>query len=82
MVMQGIDLSRIEQFVALHYRPLFHFAERLCGNPAEAMVMTQRTFRLASDFSRTLPVPANFRAWLFAILFHRFLEGRPRSDGA
>jgi DNA-directed RNA polymerase specialized sigma24 family protein len=82
MAMRTTDLSRIEKLVELYYLPLFRFAERLCGSPAGAMVLTQRTFHLAFNLSRTLPVPANVRAWLFAILFHKFLEDRPRIHGA
>ena len=82
MAMRTNDLSRIEKLVELYYQPLFRFAERLCGSPVGAMVLTQRTFRLAFDFSRTLPVPINNRAWLFAILLNKFLEGRLRSHNA
>lgn len=82
VVMQPAALSGIETLVELHYRPLFRFAERLCANPAEAIILTRRTFRLALDRSRDLPVPANVRAWLLSILFHEFLEARPRIRGA
>ncbi|HYV28498.1 MAG TPA: hypothetical protein VFA77_13260 [Candidatus Eisenbacteria bacterium] len=79
--MRNTDLSRIEKLMELHYPTLFRFAERLCGSPAEAMVLTQRTFRLAFDFSLALPVPVNNRAWLFAILFDKFLEGHRAYTG-
>jgi DNA-directed RNA polymerase specialized sigma24 family protein len=82
MVMQTTVLAPIEKLVELYYIPLFGLAMLLCGNPAKAMVLTQRTFRLAFDFSRTLPVPTNVRAWLFAILFNKFLEGIPRAHRA
>jgi DNA-directed RNA polymerase specialized sigma24 family protein len=78
MVMQTTVLAPIEKLVELYYLPLFSLAMLLYGNPAKAMVLTQSTFRLALDFSRTLPVPTNVRAWLFAILFNKFLEGIPR----
>lgn len=42
------------------------------------MLLTQRTFKLALDRSQNLPVPANVRAWLFSLLFHKYLESRPR----
>ena len=74
--MKNNELSRIEKLLELHYPSLFRFAELLCGSPALAMALTQRTFREAFEHSRTLPVPRNNRAWLFAILFHRFLEDR------
>ncbi len=82
IIMQTAALSEIETLVELHYRSLFCFAERLCPNPAEAMLLTQRTLLLALDRSRDLPVPANVRAWLLSILFHEFLETRARIRGA
>ena len=80
--MQTTLLVPIEKLMELYYLPLFGVAMLLCGNPAKAMVLTQCTFRLAFDFSRDLPVPANVRAWLFAILFNKFLEGIPRAQRA
>lgn len=80
--MQDNDPSRINVLLKLYYRPLFRFAMRLCSSPAVAMALTQRTFRQAFDFSRTLPVPKNTRAWLFTILFYQFLETRPRAHRA
>ena len=82
MVMQTTLLAPIEKLMELYYLPLFGLAMLLCGNPAKAMVLTQCTFRLAFDVSRTLPVPANVRAWLFTILFSKFLEGLPRAQRA
>jgi DNA-directed RNA polymerase specialized sigma24 family protein len=75
-------LSQIEKLVELYYQPLFRFAARLCGSPAEAMTLTQATFRLAFDYTRTLPVPTDNRAWLSAILFNKFLADRTRLRGA
>ena len=76
--MRTTNLIPIEQLVEEYYLPLFRFAARLCDSPANALILTQRTFRLAFDRSLTLPVPANSRAWLFAILFSKFLVSRPR----
>lgn len=80
--MQKKNPTRFDVLLKLYYRPLFHFALRLCSSPAAAMALTQRTFRQAFDFSRTLPVPENTRAWLFTILFYQFLETRPRTHRA
>ena len=71
--MKTTELSRIEKLEKKYYRPLFQFAEDLCGDPVKAMVLTQRTFRLAFDYSRNFPVPANKQAWLSTLLFDRFL---------
>jgi DNA-directed RNA polymerase specialized sigma24 family protein len=80
--MQTAAQSPIEQFVDRYYLPVFRFATRLCDDPAFALTLTDRTFRAALERGRSLPVPANVRAWLFSILFHKFLEGRPRSRRA
>jgi len=76
--MQTTAQSSIEKLVELYYRPVFRFAARLCGDPVRAMLLTQRTFRAALERSRTLPVPANARAWLYTLVFHKFLEARLR----
>ena len=80
--MKSKEATRIEKLVESYYPALFRFARRLCGSPAEAMTLTQRTFREAFDNSRELPVPANRRSWLYAILFHKFLETRPELRAA
>ena len=80
--MKTTELSKIEKLVELYYQPLFRFAVRLCGSPVKALEMTQRTFNLALDRSQSLPVPSNVRAWLFAILFHDFLEHRQQTRRA
>jgi len=72
----------IEKHLKRYYPALFHSAMLLHGNPAKAMLLTQQTFRLAVELSRALPIPANIRAWLFAILFHHFLETIPRGRRA
>ena len=76
--MRTTGMPRFDKLVELHYPSLFHFAARLCSSPENALELTQRTFHVALDRSRDLPVPTNVRAWLFAILFHEYLERRPR----
>ena len=73
--------SQIEKLVEAYYPALFGFAKRLCGNPTVAMELTQRTFREAFEHGNFLPVPHNNRAWLFAILFSRFLNDRQHGHG-
>ena len=76
--MQTTARSRIEKRLAHQWQSLFRFAKCLCGRPEKAMLLTERTLRLALDRSRSMPVPVNVRAWLISILFHQFLEARPR----
>ncbi|MGC3958573.1 MAG: hypothetical protein QM813_11710 [Verrucomicrobiota bacterium] len=75
--MRTINPAQIESRLEIYYLPLFRFAERLCGSPTRAILLTQRTVKLALDRSQNLPVPANVRAWLFTLLFRQFLESRP-----
>lgn len=77
--MRNTEPTQIETLVEHYYQPLFRFAATLCGSPGRAMILTQRTFVLALDRSRSLPVPSNVGAWLFAILFSNFLADRSRS---
>ena len=70
----------IEKLVEAYYQPLFRFAARLCGSPAQALILTQRTFRLALERSRNLPTPNNRRAWLFTILFAKYLAERRQTN--
>lgn len=77
--MKNAIFPGFEKLMELYYMPLFRSAVRLCGSPVAAMVYTQRTFQLAYHRSRDLPVPANIRAWLFAILLHQFLEKHSRA---
>jgi len=80
--MQTAVQSPVQQFVDLYYLPVFRFAVRLCDDPANALALTDRTFRVALERRCSLPVPANVRAWLLSILFHKFLESRERSRRA
>lgn len=72
------QMDQFNQFIDRYYQPLFRFAAELCGSPARAMLLTQRTFRQAFERDHSFPVPGNVRAWLFTILFHHFLENRSR----
>ena len=80
--MRTINPTQIENRLENYYLPLFHFAERLCGSPTRAILLTQRTVKLALDRSQNLPVPTNMRAWLFTLLFRQFLETRPHHQHA
>jgi DNA-directed RNA polymerase specialized sigma24 family protein len=77
LAMKKNPVCHIEKLMKLYYQPLFRLALSLSGDPVWAMTLTQRTFSLAFELSRTLPVPANVRAWLFAILFNNFLQSFP-----
>lgn len=80
--MRIINPAQIESRLEIYYLPLFRFAERLCGSPTRAILLTQRTVKLALDRSQNLPVPKNLRAWLFTLLFRQFLASRPTQHHA
>ena len=77
--MNKTALSRIEKLEELYYQRLFRFANRLCGSPARAMALTQRTFRQAFEYTASLPVPSDSQSWLASILFNQFLADRQRN---
>jgi len=76
--MKPKDQSTTEKLVEFYYQPVFGFAARLCGSPERAIFLTLQTFRVAVERSQNLPVPTNVRGWLITILFHQFLQARPR----
>lgn len=73
--MKSANPTRIDKLVERYYKPVFRFAAQLCGNPGQAMVLTQRTFQRAWRQNRGRPLPANTRTWLFTLLFQDFIEG-------
>jgi len=78
--MQTVARCPIETFLRLYYKPLFHFAAQLCGDPVHALLLTQRAFRTVMDRSRSLPIPTNVRAWMFSIVFYEFIQTRARAQ--
>ncbi len=77
--MQTTNPINTNMLIELHYQTLFRFAARLCGSPETALSLTQRTLRKAVDRSRSLPIPARVRQWLFTLLFSEFLQTRRRA---
>lgn len=78
--MQTTARPQIEKLLAAHYLSVFRVAYRLCASPESAETLTDYTLRLALERSRSLPVPADVRAWLLSILLHEFLEARTASS--
>src|SRR5512144_3273734 len=74
--MQTTARSQIEKLLAVHYLSVFRVANHLCASPERAEILTEHTLRLALERSRSLPAPADVRAWLLSILFHDFFEAR------
>jgi DNA-directed RNA polymerase specialized sigma24 family protein len=79
--MKTDEYSRIEPLLR-HYEPLMRFATQLCNSPAKAMLLTQRTLRMAFERSRSAAAPGNIRGWLLSLLLQNFVESHPRTRGA
>ncbi|HVY71908.1 MAG TPA: RNA polymerase sigma factor [Verrucomicrobiae bacterium] len=65
-----------ENLVELYYKPLFHFAVKLCGTPDAALDLTQQAFYQALRRFGQLRERGRFKSWLFSILFREFLQRR------
>ena len=62
--------------VEQHYRALYRYAYRLCGNVADAEDLTQQAFPQAQKCLCQLRSTASARGWLFAIARNLHLKQR------
>src|SRR5439155_12411450 len=70
---------RVQQLVDAYYEPLYRYAFRLAGGPADAEDLTQEAFCKAQLQFHQLRDPARAKPWLFSILRNAYLH-RVRSD--
>jgi RNA polymerase sigma-70 factor, ECF subfamily len=70
---------RVQQLVDAYYEPLYRYAFRLAGGPADAEDLAQEAFCKAQLQLRQLRDPDRAKAWLFSILRNAYLH-RVRSD--
>lgn len=66
--------ERMLGLVEAHHAPLYRYAYRLTGCPAEAEDITQQTFLLAQGRIHQLREEERTAAWLFAVLRSCFLK--------
>jgi RNA polymerase sigma-70 factor (ECF subfamily) len=67
----GVDIAAL---VVAHHAPLYRYAYRLCGCPAEAEDLTQQAFLVAQQKLHQLREADRAVAWLFAVLRSCFLK--------
>lgn len=74
---RGADLTTL---VEQHHAPVYRYAVRLCGCPAEAEDLTQQAFLIAQRKRHQLRDPSKARSWLLSIVRSCFLKSlsRPR----
>jgi RNA polymerase sigma-70 factor (ECF subfamily) len=65
---------RVQQLVDAHYQPLFRYAFRLSGSPADAEDLTQEAFCKAQLRLHQLRDPTRAKPWLFSILRNAYLH--------
>jgi RNA polymerase sigma-70 factor (ECF subfamily) len=69
----------IQRLVEEYYVPLYRYAYRLSGSPADAEDLTQETFCKAQLNFRQLRDAARAKSWLFSILRNAYLH-RARAE--
>jgi RNA polymerase sigma-70 factor (ECF subfamily) len=67
----GVDIASL---VVAHHAPLYRYAYRLCGCPAEAEDLTQQAFLVAQQKLHQLREADRAASWLFAVLRSCFLK--------
>ena len=74
----GAKRRQFERECKLLFKPLFHAAFRLARNREWAEDLTQETLIRAYEKYDLFVPGTNFRAWLFTILTHTYLNDRDR----
>ncbi|MCX8089331.1 MAG: hypothetical protein N3I86_00120 [Verrucomicrobiae bacterium] len=74
--------NSLEKRLRRHAAVAARFAQRLCGDRAQARALTRRAIQVALQRARFVPVPRDLRAWLLTLLFHQFLLTRARCFAA
>ena len=74
----GAKRRQFERECKLLFKPLFHAAFRLARNKEWAEDLTQETLIRAYEKYDLFVPGTNFRAWLFTILTHTYLNDRDR----
>lgn len=66
--------KKCEQLLAAHYRPIYAYLWRLCGNTDDAEDLTQETFAKVWKALRERPWPVSIRAWIYCIARNTWLD--------
>ena len=57
------------------YDPLYRFAISLCGNPEDAMDLTQNAFQKFARNGDKIRDPSKSKPWLFSVLHREYIDG-------
>lgn len=66
--------EEFENIVERWYDPLYRFAISLCGNPDDALDLTQNAFRKLASKSDPLRDPSKAKSWLFSVVHREFID--------
>lgn len=66
--------EQCEELLAAHYRPIYAYLRRLCGNTEEAEDLTQETFAKVWKALLEKPRSGNLRAWIYCIARNTWLD--------
>lgn len=68
-----------EKLLGAHYRPIYAYLRRLCGNTEEAEDLTQETFvKVWKALIEKPPRAGNLRAWIYCIARNTWLDSARR----
>ncbi len=70
--------ERCEELLAAHYRPIYAYLRKLCGNVDEAEDLTQETFAKVWKALLAEPRSGNLRAWIYCIARNTWLDAARR----
>ncbi|MBN2506616.1 MAG: RNA polymerase sigma factor [Verrucomicrobia bacterium] len=76
----AIDESTLEQAVKAHYASLFRFAWSLARSEADALDLTQETYRRLAQKRHQIRDPAKLKSWLFTTLYRQFIDARQQQS--
>jgi RNA polymerase sigma-70 factor, ECF subfamily len=73
------DRELCEGLLRLHYKPIYAYLRRLCGNTEEAQDLSQETFAKVWKALTVQRRSGNLRAWIYCIARNTWLDSRRKS---
>ncbi|MFY8329011.1 RNA polymerase sigma factor [Pseudoalteromonas sp. ZZD1] len=73
------DESAFDSLCRQLYRPSFLFSMKLCKQTDLAKDITQEAWAVVAKDIRKLKEPSVFKAWLFRVVYHKFIDAARKS---
>jgi len=72
------DRAAASELIDLHYRRIFSYFRRLCGNDEDAQDLTQKTFLKVWSALGSFQGRSSFSTWIHAIGYYVYVDWRRR----